>query len=316
MRRLAILLATMLLLAACGGGDPTVSATASPPSPTPTTATETGATSTPTDAPAPADSPTAQPTATATEPETDTDSDTDTGATTATAWFARIDDSGSWVEPVTADFDEPTLGVARAAFELLVSGEPADPGLSSQTGPGVEVLGVDIDGGVLTVDLSGALRNNRSGSAGESALAQQLAWTGTQFDGVDAVRLHVDGAVISDLWGHLDWSEPVEPDPFAESPITFSSHTWGEQVPAGQLTVNGEANTFEANLQLRLLDPDGAVVEETFATATSGSGERGTWSHAFTLDRAGTWTIEATEDDPSDGEGRPPFTTRLELRAT
>jgi hypothetical protein len=56
------------------------------------------------------------------------------------------------------------------------------------------------------------------------------------------------------------------------------------------------------------------VVEETFTTATSGSGERGRWESTFDLTGPGTWTIEATEDDPSDGEGRPPFATTLELQ--
>lgn len=309
MRRLALLLAALFLVSACGE-DPAAEPTA-PPTPTPTAATPTAEPPTPT---APAPTPTETSTAPAPTP-TATEEPTGQGATTATAYLVRVGDSGFWVEPVTTTLDEPTVAVARAAMELLVAGEAADPNLGSMAGPGVSVLGVDIDGDLMTVDLSAEIRDNASGGPGEAALAQQLAHTAAQFDGVERVRLLVDGGEISELWGHLDWSEPVEPEPFAVSPITFDSHEWGAQVPAGEVTVGGEANTFEANVQLRLLGPEGDVVEETFTTATSGSGERGTWEHTFVLEGAGTWTIEAFEDDPSDGEGRPPFSTTLELRS-
>jgi hypothetical protein len=313
MRRLVPALLALVLLAACGGDDNV----APEPTPIPT------AIPVPTEAEEPASpTPTPTPAEDATEPEdegpgTDEDPDDDAtaGATRVTAFFARAGESGVWVEPVERTLDEPTLGVARAAMELLVANDPGDPGLTSLTGEGVELLGVDIDGDVLTVDLSGELRNARGGLEEEEALAQQLAHTAAQFDGVARVRLLVDGGEISDLWGNIDWAQPMEPDPFALAPITIDTHTWGEQVPVGEITVGGEANTFEATVQLRLLGPDGDVIEETFTTATSGSGERGRWEHTFFLEGAATWTIEAEEPDPSDGEGRPPFTTRLEIRS-
>ncbi len=303
MRRIALLLAALLLLSACGGDD----ATTETPTPTETaTAQPTTDEETPTEAP----------TATATPTETATATEEPSGATTTTAYFVRSDDSGMWVEPVTRSLDTPAVAVARAAIELLLSGDAGDPNLQSLSGPGVSLLGVNISDGTLVVDLSEELRNNRTGSAGELAFAQQLAHTAAQFDGVENVLLHVGGAEISDLWGHIDWSEPIEPDPFALSPITFTSHTWGAEVPAGEVTVGGEATVFEATIDLRLIGPDGAVVEETFATASEGAPGRGTWEHTFTLDSPGTWTIEAVEPDPSDGEGRPPFRTRLELQVS
>jgi hypothetical protein len=306
MRRLLPLVVVLLALSACGEeptaapGDP---ATPTRPEPTPTaTQTPDGPDATP------------APTETGTAPD-DGDDDGEAEATT-TAYFVREHDSGFWVEPASTELEEATAGVARAAIEHMVSGDPADPNLVTLAGPGVEVLGVDIDGDVLVVDLSGEIREQATGGAGEEAFAQQLAHTGTQFDGIESVQLLVDGAEITELWGHLSWSEPVTAEPFALSPITFDSHTWGEEVPAGEVTVGGEANTFEATVELRLLGPGGDVVEETFTTATSGSGERGTWEHTFSLEGAGTWTIEAIEPDPSDGEGRPPFTTTLELRSS
>jgi hypothetical protein len=304
MRRLAVLLAALLaaalVLTACGGDEATDT-----PSPTATGSPSPTAPPTETGAPAPP-----------TEAEPTTTEQPTGGATSTTAFFVRSGDSGLWVEPAEGELDEPTVAVARAAMEYLVGGEPADPNLESLAGAGVSVLGVDIDGDTLTVDLSEELRANSTGSAGELAFAQQLAHTAAQFDGVERVRLMVGGAEISDLWGHIDWSQPIEPDPFALSPITFTSHEWGEQVGAGDVTVGGEATTFEATLELRLLGPNGDVLEETFATASEGAPGRGTWEHTFFLEGAATWTIEAVEPDPSGGEGRPPFTTTLELRSS
>jgi hypothetical protein len=301
MRRLALLLSAALLLAACGDAEEPTAAT---PTPTPTVT-------------APAEEPTPTPEPTVPddeEPAPDEDEDA-TGATTSTAYLARSDDSGIWVEPVTVDLDAPTVAVARAAMELLVSGEAPNPNLETLAPAGTEVLEVDIDGDVLQVDLSDAVRQGNVGAAGEEAFAQQLAHTAAQFDGVERVQLLVEGEPVDELWGHVGWADPIEPDPWALSPITFETHAWGEEVPVGEVTVGGQANTFEATVELRLIGPNGDVLEDTFTTATSGSGERGVWEHTFYLETPVRWTIEAIEPDPSGGEGRAPFTTTLELRA-
>lgn len=237
------------------------------------------------------------------------------GAETTTAYFARTDDSGIWVEPETHELDTPTVAVARAALELLIAGETRDPGLASMLPTETELVGVNIDGEVLVADFSSTLATRGGSSAEEGALAQQLAHTAAQFEGVEGVLVHIDGAEITELWGHLDWSEPVAPDPFALTPITIESPRWGETVATGALTAEGQANTFEATVLVRLIDPQGSTVEDTFTTATSGTGERGTWAHTFEheLDTPGTWAVEVEEPDPSGGEGRPPYVHRVEF---
>ncbi|MGI8874570.1 MAG: Gmad2 immunoglobulin-like domain-containing protein [Egibacteraceae bacterium] len=309
-----------LLLVGCGRGGDTAAAPTTPPpaattttapAPTPAGPTTAGPTATPTD-----EAPTAAPDPTTTTTTTPVPTEVSTGAEEVLVFFVRSGDSGEWVEPETHALAEPTAGVARAAVSELVAGDVLTPGLTTLVPDGTTVNDVAIDGRTLVVDLSAAIADGNLGSAGEVALAQQLAHTGAQFDTVDDVQLLVDGAPAADLYGHLDWSQPIAPDLFALSPITFDTHTWGEQVAVGEVTVGGEANTFEANVPLRLVDPDGTVVDETFTTATSGTGERGRWEFTFDLTGPGRWTIEATEDDPSDGEGRPPFTTSLELEAT
>jgi spore germination protein GerM len=297
MRRLAVtVLALVVVFAACGEDD--VAAPEETPAETPT----------------PTEPPEEEPEATPTPTPTPTAEEEAEGVEEVAVYFAREHDSGVWVEPEVVPLDAPTVGVARAAMEALVGHAPREPERSTLAAASAEVLDADIDGDVLVVDFAG-LVDDGLGAAAEEALVQQIAHTGAQFDNVRAVQILVDGEEVESLAGHVGVQEPVEPDPLALSPITFTSHSSGDEVPVGEVTVTGEACTFEATVELEVVDPDGAVVEETFTTATIACPERGEWEHTFTLAEPGTWTIRAIEPDPSGGEGRPPFDVSLELEA-
>lgn len=288
---LACALAATLLLGACGDGDPVTD-----PSPGP-------AEEEPTDSPSPTE-----------EPEDPAEAP---GVGEVTVWFPLVDASGAWVVPETVQLDEPTVGVLRAAVEALVEGRTSNPHLSTTVVPdGTTVLDVAIEGGVATVDLSEQVTSEGGGSSQEQVFSQQLAHTATQFDSVDTVRLFVEGEPIPELWGHLDWSQPLSADPAALAPIIIEEPAWGATQPAGPVTAAGSSLTFESTVELRLLDPSGAVVEETFTTAAQPDvGERGPWEHTFDTQATapGTWTVEATEPDPSGGEGRPAFSASVEI---
>lgn len=291
-RTLVLVLALTLLLLACGSSEPEGGGSRRTPTPQPT------------DEP---DEP---------EPDEPAGLDDGEGTTEVTAYFVRSHEGEQWVEPETHELDEPTVAVGRAAMEVLVAGERRNPQLTTLVPEDTRVRDVDIDGGVMTVDLSGELAAASGGSAEEVALAHQLSHTATQFDRVDALTVWVEGEPIEELWGHLDWSEPLEPSPDEVSPIVFTSPRWGETVPAGPVTVRGHSLTFEANVVLRLVDPDGAVVEETFTTAAQPDvDQRGDFSLTFdtAAERPGAWTVIGIEPDPSDGEGRPPLTTSVEF---
>lgn len=278
----------VVALAACGG-------TGQPPAPEP------GETSTP--GPGATGDP---------EPEAPPD-----GAESVTVWFPRIGDAGVWVEPETVTLDEPTPGVLRAAMTAIVRGDASNPDLATTFVPeGTEIVGVSIADGVAVVDFSAALTSEGRGSAQELAFAQQLAHTAAQFETVDAVVVHVDGEPITELWGHLGWSEPLTPDAAMVSPILIEEPDWGDALAAGPVTASGTSVTFEATVELRLLDPSGVVIEETFTTAAQPAvDQRGPWEHTFDAPAGtpGRWTIEATEPDPAAGEGRPPFRTRVQF---
>jgi germination protein M len=70
-----------------------------------------------------------------------------------------------------------------------------------------------------------------------------------------------------------------------------------------ELRVAGSANTFEATVNLELIDAHGDVLAEDFVTATSGSGTRGTFDHVLPIPEGATGpaTLVAFEMSARDG---------------
>ncbi|HEU5206390.1 MAG TPA: Gmad2 immunoglobulin-like domain-containing protein, partial [Gaiellaceae bacterium] len=91
--------------------------------------------------------------------------------------------------------------------------------------------------------------------------------------------------------------EEQTPAILVESPLAF------EDV-ASPLQVTGTANTFEANFEYELTDTDGKIVDESFVTATSGTGTRGTFdftTDAFTVPFDGVGALIVFERSAEDG---------------
>jgi hypothetical protein len=224
-----------------------------------------------------------------------------------------------FVEPIpvrVATFGDALSARVTAAVEaLLALTETGDPELSTSVPPGTTLHRVTIDGEVATLDLSGGIVGSSGSSAQEITFAQQLAHTARVDTTIAAVRVLIDGQPITELWGHLDWTEPIAVDPFMLSPITITTPLPGEEVAVGDVTFRGQATVFEATVLVTLLDAEGRVVDEGFVTATTGAPERGTWEWTVRLATPGAYTVVAGESDPSGGEGRPPFTTTRTVRA-
>jgi hypothetical protein len=88
------------------------------------------------------------------------------------------------------------------------------------------------------------------------------------------------------------------------APITVDSHQVGDRMTAPSTIVSGTANTFEANVRIRLLGEDGDILVDTFTTATCGSGCRGDYSKRikFNVDREQAGTLQVFEDSAETGE--------------
>lgn len=106
-----------------------------------------------------------------------------------------------------------TVAVARAAMEELLAGPTLDEGahdlrvgtIGTRIPEGTTLLGVGIEGGVATVDLSGEFASGDIDNDDRESWAIRLAqvtYTLTQFPTVDGVRFLVDGRPAVAIEGH------------------------------------------------------------------------------------------------------------------
>ena len=250
--------------------------------------------------------------------------DTTTGsATSATApdaaaqvrvYFARDENVAAAGRRVSAP------AVARGAVEALLAGPDSFEtgiGMASEIPQGTDLLGLGIDGGVATVDLSGEFASG-GGSLSMSLRVAQVVFTLTQFETVQRVSILLDGAVPTEGIGgegvpaaDLDRRDVTDLTPLVlvESPVP------GELVHSS-FVIKGIANTFEATVQYELTDANGNVLAEGFTTATAGTGEWGTFTAtvSFPNDQKGLGTVVAFQQDAQSGAHRDVYAVPVRLQ--
>ncbi len=200
-----------------------------------------------------------------------------------------------------------TPQIGRAALEALLAGPTAEEqsiGFTSAIPPGTRLLGLTIENGIATVDLSGQFAEG-GGSFSMMARVAQVIFTLTQFPSVQAVLFQLDGQPVEALGGEgLMLDEPLGRDDFeALLPAIFVESPAPFDVVSGPFHLQGTANTFEATFMVRLTDASGAVLLEQPVMATSGSGTRGSFDVTLdlTVPRAGPVTLTVYEASAHDG---------------
>jgi len=269
MRRLLLTLLLLVAVAACGDDGDGTSGTTAPPGSSATTVAP---------------------------------STTSGGTTTVRAYFLRDEKVG----PVARTADGP--GVASAALEALLAGpteEEAGVGFSTTIPEGTELLGVTVEGGVATVDLSDEFAGG-GGSLSMMGRVAEVVFTATQFPTVDGVAFQLEGEPLEVLGGEglildgpqtrADW-EGMAPAILVESPLPFAS-------VSSPLRVSGTANTFEAVFRLNVTDGEGLIVYDESVQATSGSGTRGDFdvTATFEVSRPGAGEVIVFEESAENGE--------------
>lgn len=104
-----------------------------------------------------------------------------------------------------------------------------------------------------------------------------------------------------------------EATPGPQAPIVIESPSEGATV-SSPLRVAGTASVFEANVVLRLVAEDGAVLFENFVTATEGAPERGTFEREIPFSASGPATLVAFSPSAADGSEQHKVEVPLLLR--
>ena len=215
-----------------------------------------------------------------------------------------------------------TPAVARAAMEALLDGprpreRDASPPISNRVPVGTELLGLTIDDGVATVDLSSEFEEgNEDGS--QIGRLGQVVYTLTQFPTVRSVAFRIEGRPVRVFGSEgivldapVGRADLVDVEPFQSMfegvlPAIFvDGPAWGAALGnPGRIT--GTANTYEAWFMVGVYDANGRGLNEVTGQATCGTGCRGTFDtmidYAVSIPQWGTLRV-LDGDESGETEG-------------
>lgn len=190
-------------------------------------------------------------------------------------------------------------GKVKTALLGMMTLKPTDPDLVTFWSKPSR-LDVKQSGDNIVVDVSkDAFKNTDLGSGAAALSLQQLVYTATAAaQSPGSVTILVDGKA-AEVWGAVSVGDPMKRDATVRAPIWIESPAEGAVLPAGKITLKGEANVFEGHVALEVLDADGQVVVSKFATGAMG--EFKAFSKVVTLS-VGKYRLLAFSPDVSDGE--------------
>jgi spore germination protein GerM len=235
-------------------------------------------------------------------PSEPTDLGTTSGATTATTVDGETGETTETVPPpagkatvtyqvwftegetlhVVKRTERATPRVGTAALEALFEGPEsfeAESGVGTAVPQGTQLLGLMIDDGIASVDLTSEFESG-GGSLSMTMRLAQVVCTLDQFPSVDGVLFKLDGEPVDVFSGEgIVIDHPVGCNDYEDvlPVILVTSPTAGERVDS-PVRVQGTANVFEANVTVLILDENDEEIARTFTTATCGSGCRGDFS--------------------------------------
>jgi germination protein M len=225
-------------------------------------------------------------------------------------WF--VEKRGRFLQ-VAYRSQESTPRIGSAALESLLSGPAAGDGKASSAIPsGVSLLGLTIQDGLATVDLSSEFESG-GGSFSMRARLAQIVFTITQFPTVDRVAIKIEGEpvdVFSSEGIVLDRPQTRADFEDIAAPIVVEAPR-PETSVSSPVTVTGNANVFEATVTMRIVDAAGNELVRDFTTATCGTGCRGDYTGRLRFDvaEAQNGFIEVFEESAEDGS--PLFVVRV-----
>jgi germination protein M len=198
--------------------------------------------------------------------------------------------------------------VATGALNELLTGVTPyehDLGFSSAVPEEARLLGISIqDDGTAIADLSPEFEAG-GGSFSMQMRVAQIVFTLTQFSTVDQVQIRIDGQNVESVGGEgVMVDQPLTREDFEDlSPAILLEHPAPGKVVSSPIELRGTSNTFEANMQIEIFDASGEMIYSDFATATSGTGTRGTFDVSIDVDiqQEGFGRIVMFEHSAQDG---------------
>lgn len=219
---------------------------------------------------------------------------------TGEVWLVR---SGKlFVTERTWPYSKAVGQLALNAMLAGPSGAEVAAGLTTDIPPATGLLGLRIADGTATVDLSPAFESSASAAEVRLRLAQ-VVYTLTQFTSVRTVRFEIGGQARSVIGG-VSVRAPQTRSLYGQllPAITVSGPVIGTKVTS-PVTVHGTADVFEAVVSVRVLDATGTEIARTLASASCGTGCRGSYSVSvpYTVTHAQPGTIEVFEVSAKSG---------------
>ena len=264
--------------------------------PTPGGSTAPGGTAAPGDTTAPSVTPTPG------------DTTAPSGTTTVRVYFylgSFTDNAG--LVPVLREVPK-TQAVGAAAMRALLAGPNeaelgASPAMYTTIPDGTILLGLQINGGIATVNLSREFEQD--GAVSATRRLAQVVYTLTQFPTIDAVQFQLDGTPVSTFGSEgIALSRPVDRMTFTDAlPAIFVDRpAWGG-VAGNPARLVGVTNVFEATFKARILDGAGRSLAAGVVTASCGSGCWGAFDATleYTIAKAGWGTLQVYDLSAKDG---------------
>ena len=261
----------------------------------------------------PPETPTSDPSPTAPPPTSEsTPPPIDVGIATVPVYYVTETPAGMRLAREFRSVPTPA-GPVVAAVETMLAEDPRDPEYQRLWEASTDVESVEVDDGIIEIDLSGS--TDYTGAADDVArlAIQELVYTVTAAlssigeNGALPVQLLLDGEPIDNIWGNVDVSAPVGRAPQLEVRQLVQINNPGEGALVGRsFTVDGDAAVFEATVLWQILDDAGNEVQSGFTTAEACC-EFSPFEFSVELE-PGTYTVLVSESDPSGGaEGYPPM---------
>jgi len=202
-----------------------------------------------------------------------------------------------------------TKGVATAAVNALLEG-PTDAesgrSITSAVPDGSQLLGVTIDSGVATVDLSAEFESG-GGSASVLTRLGQVVYTLTQFPTIKSVTFQIEGVTKTTFSSEgVVLDKPVTRADYVDLlPAIWVDRPAFNAAIGNPAHITGNADVFEATFRIAILDGAGNVLVDQQAMASCGTGCRGTFDVTipYTVAKAQYGILRVY--DPSEKDGTP-----------